>query len=69
MHMQDSPGFLKLEYRLTIEQGLTGLYTYVKAGNTQVYLLTFAKLRIIYRLNPKATHKVTNSLHQGILPD
>ncbi|XP_033229094.1 rhamnogalacturonate lyase-like [Belonocnema kinseyi] len=69
MYLQDSPGFLKLEYHLIIERGLSGLYTYVKSTNNQDHPLTFDELRVIYRFNPKATHQVTNSVQQGILPD
>ncbi|XP_033229104.1 rhamnogalacturonate lyase-like [Belonocnema kinseyi] len=69
MYLQDSPGFLKLEYHLIIKRGLSGIYTYVKSTNNQDHLLTFGELRVIYRFNPKATHQVTNSIQQGILPD
>ena len=68
MYLQDSPGYLKLEYHLIIRQGLNGLYTYIKATNNQDHLLSFAELRVIYRFNPKVMHQVTNSVREGILP-
>ena len=69
MYLQDVPGFLKYEYHIIMEKGLSGLYAYVKATNNNDHPLTFSETRTVYRFNPRTMHQVTNGIQEGILPD
>ena len=69
MYLQDVPGFVKYEYHIVMEKGLSGLYTYVKITNNKNHPLRISETRIVYRFDPNTTHQVTNSVQQGILPD
>ena len=68
MYLQDKPGFLRLEYHLIMERGLSGIYSYVKANNSESETLMVANMRLVYRFNPKILTEGTNGEREGRIP-
>ena len=68
MYSQDVRGFLKLEYHLIMEQGLSGVYTYVKVANKNKKPVKFDEMRLVYAFNPKIMHQISNSDEEGTPP-
>ncbi|XP_033223157.1 rhamnogalacturonate lyase-like [Belonocnema kinseyi] len=68
MYVQDDLAFIKIESHIIMQQELSGIYIYVKAINTGRNPISYGLIRIVYRFNPKVTHKATNRVQEGILP-
>ena len=69
MYLQDRPGMVTLEYHYIMEQGLSGLYTYVHASNNDNDDITFSLYRTVYRFDPQVMPQATNGVQEGTIPD
>ncbi|XP_033222739.1 rhamnogalacturonate lyase-like [Belonocnema kinseyi] len=61
------PGFLKYQYHIIMEKGISGIYNYEKVTNNKDQPLTFGATSTVYRFNPRTMNQATNSVQQGIL--
>ncbi|XP_033222743.1 rhamnogalacturonate lyase-like [Belonocnema kinseyi] len=68
MYSQDVRGFLKLEYHIIMEQGISGIYTYVKATNKNKKPSKLKEMRLIYVFNPKIMYQISNGVQEGTPP-
>ncbi|XP_033223812.1 rhamnogalacturonate lyase-like [Belonocnema kinseyi] len=69
MYLQDRPGMVTLEYHYIMEQGQSGIYTYVHAANNADDNITFSLYRTVYRFDPTVMVQVTNGVQEGTIPD
>ena len=68
-YLQERPDFLRLEYHIIMQRGLSGLYTYVYTSNTGLKPITFSYIRVVYRFDPKVMLQATNGVQESIIPD
>ncbi len=63
--IDDKENVLRLEYHLIMRKGISGVYSYVVAENTEPETVLVSELRNVYRFNPQLLDHLFNGEHHG----